>query len=507
MSSAAYHALILEDEPDLSLHLSKILQHENIQTQSVGSVDKAISAIESTNFDVVISDIFLPERNGLEFYQYARENYPELPFILMTGYPNLDTAVEYMKLGVYDYLTKPFSTEDFLEKVHSVIEQSKQREHHSQMIESLKTTLDARLADLAIFRDIFQNQKDGLLILDMKGNVVRINPGMERLSGISEEEAVDRHFKEFAGRVFPELDVHCLSQLSHAAENWSAETLAHHRDGHQWAAKFTYFPIRDQENQVFAYGATVSNVSPLREVESALIESLQQTNRAQEAIIFGLVRLAEYRDQSTGYHLERICIYSKILATALAAHSDKPNKIDENFIALLQRAAPLHDIGKVGVPDRILLKQGKLTPSEYEVMRSHTVIGYETLCSIRDQFGEMDFLKMGIDIAYCHHEHFNGKGYPRGLATQEIPLSAQIVALADVYDALTSRRPYKRAFSHDISINTMKLQRGKQFAPELFDVFLAIQHEFDEVRRNYADNARESQTQFQSGLISDRSFS
>lgn len=120
-------------------------------------------------------------------------------------------------------------------------------------------------------------------------------------------------------------------------------------------------------------------------------------------------------------------------------------------------------------------------------MKTHTVIGYQTLHSIRKQFGETPYLTMGLEITHSHHERYNGRGYPQGLKGDEIPLAAQIVAVADVYDALTSRRIYKKAFSHQASLNTMKLERGKHFAPELFDIFLKISGRFDRIRQSFSE--------------------
>ncbi|MCB1958619.1 MAG: HD domain-containing protein, partial [Rhodocyclaceae bacterium] len=218
-------------------------------------------------------------------------------------------------------------------------------------------------------------------------------------------------------------------------------------DGAIWHANIAFYPVMDETGQTFSYSGIFTDVTSIRSVEQALISSLQRTTKAQQAIIFGLARLAEYRDQDTGYHLERIRSYCRELGLAMMIHPAYSDTVDEKFIDLLYRTAPLHDIGKVGIPDNILMKKGRLTPGEFDIMKSHTLIGYHTLSSIKEQYGEMEFLNMGIEITHAHHERFDGRGYPRGLKKDEIPLSAQIVAVADVYDALTSRRIYKKAFS------------------------------------------------------------
>lgn len=200
---------------------------------------------------------------------------------------------------------------------------------------------------------------------------------------------------------------------------------------------------------------------------------------AREGMIVGLAKLADYRDTDTGQHLDRICAYSALLAES--ARRRYP-EISDRFIASLRLAASLHDIGKVGIPDSVLLKPGALLPHERRLIEKHTAMGAHTLMSIRERFESDELLDMGIDIALCHHERWDGGGYPQGLRGNEIPFSARIVAIADVYDALTSPRVYKAAMGHDQAVAIMRNGRGTQFDPVLLDVFLSIADEFDRLR-------------------------
>ena len=200
--------------------------------------------------------------------------------------------------------------------------------------------------------------------------------------------------------------------------------------------------------------------------------------KTKKAVIFGLARLAESRDNDTGEHLERIRQYVLILAKHLAkTHS----QIDQEFINNLGLAASLHDIGKVGIPDAILLKPGGLNPTERSIMELHTVIGGECLEAISDRLGESDFLDMACQVAYWHHERWDGAGYPHGLSEQQIPIVARIVAVADVYDALTSRRPYKQPVSHLESRMIITAGAGNQFDPEVVLAFQAHESEFEHI--------------------------
>ena len=203
----------------------------------------------------------------------------------------------------------------------------------------------------------------------------------------------------------------------------------------------------------------------------------QALMKTRNAVIFGLAKLAESRDNDTGAHLERIRSYVTLLAGKLAeAHPE----VTPAYIANLGLASSLHDIGKVGIPDAILLKPGALTRDERQIMQRHAEIGGDCLSAIASRLGEDDFLEMAKTIAYSHHEHFNGGGYPRGLEEEEIPLAARIVALADVYDALVTKRVYKPALTHFEARSIILAGAGSQFDPEIVAAFLASE---DEIRQ------------------------
>jgi HD-GYP domain-containing protein (c-di-GMP phosphodiesterase class II) len=212
------------------------------------------------------------------------------------------------------------------------------------------------------------------------------------------------------------------------------------------------------------------------EVQRRIAHSLDVRN----ALIFGLAKLADYRDTDTGKHLERIAAFSELLGTELRAVHPW---IDRRWIERLRLASSLHDIGKVGIPDSILLKPGALTPQEREVMQQHSIIGADTLMCIRERLGPDEFIDMGIEVALQHHEKWDGTGYPGGLRGEEIALSARIVALADFYDALTSARVYKAARSHEETRAMILAERGRHFDPDVVDAFERVHERFDTIRR------------------------
>jgi putative two-component system response regulator len=202
---------------------------------------------------------------------------------------------------------------------------------------------------------------------------------------------------------------------------------------------------------------------------------------SRDLVIFSLAKLAEARDPETGAHLERIREYCRVLAQYIIKSPKYRSDLDGEFAQMLYMTSPLHDIGKVGIPDRILLKPGPLTRDEFEIMKQHAVIGGTTLNAAAEAHPHARYLQMARDIAFTHHEKFDGSGYPYGLRGDEIPLCGRIVALSDVYDALTTARVYKPAYSHDVAKNIILDGSGKHFDPEVVEAFVANEQRFIDI--------------------------
>ncbi len=208
----------------------------------------------------------------------------------------------------------------------------------------------------------------------------------------------------------------------------------------------------------------------------------------RELIVFSLAKLAESRDPETGVHLERMREYSRILTQRLAMHSPYDQLIDADFIRAIYLTSPLHDIGKVGIPDQILLKPGRLTPEEFEIMKQHAIIGCKTLDAAYAACPSAEYLRLARDIACSHHERFDGSGYPHGLIGDAIPLGARIVALADVYDALTTKRVYKEAYSHAVARRIIIDSSGSHFDPAIVSAFIELEDEFLKIKYQLDDH-------------------
>ncbi len=257
-----------------------------------------------------------------------------------------------------------------------------------------------------------------------------------------------------------------------------------------WYAVFTLGSVQyDREHRDALLRDANRN---LEERVRARTEELQLT---QDVTFQSLAALAETRDPETGAHLERTRLYVKALAADRRADPRHRDALDEATVDLLYRSAPLHDIGKVGVPDQILLKPGKLTAEEFEEMKRHTLYGNEALRWAEERLGRSSFLALAREIALTHHEKWDGSGYPHGLAGDAIPLSGRLMALADVYDALISKRVYKEAFSHEKAKGIILEGRGNHFDPEVVDSFKRVEEAFVRIAQENADvdNGKEKQ--------------
>lgn len=205
----------------------------------------------------------------------------------------------------------------------------------------------------------------------------------------------------------------------------------------------------------------------------------------RDVTIFALAKLAESRDPETGAHLERVCNFSRQLAVQLSTHAKFKAEIDDVYVRLIYLTSPLHDIGKVAIPDCVLLKPGRLSDREFEIMKSHTTLGAQTLDAALREHPEAGFLRMARDIAATHHERFDGTGYPRRIKGADIPLCGRIVAVADVYDALTTKRVYKGAFAHEVARAMILEERGSHFDPDVIDAFLSCEQQFIDIRDRF----------------------
>jgi len=277
--------------------------------------------------------------------------------------------------------------------------------------------------------------------------------------------------------------VQLIEHIFEKSEPWTTRYRLLMHDGRMKWVHLRCNPVIDRSGRITQCYGTIQDITEMKQAEEELEEysrhleikveeKVKEISASQMATIYALVKLSESRDDDTGVHIERTAGFCRLLAEQARSIPRYAALMDDTFIAPIFKASPLHDIGKVGIPDRILLKPGKLTGEEFEIMKTHVRIGYETLAKVGAQYQQNTFIKMGLDIVLYHHEKWNGSGYQAGLSGEQIPLSARIMAVADVYDALRSKRVYKEAFSHEKSVEIIAKGRGSHFDPLLIDLFL-----------------------------------
>jgi len=335
------------------------------------------------------------------------------------------------------------------------------------------------------YRQLYENIIDLVILIDAEDQVVMANPRFYSTIGIS-RETIRQKEKYFKTWVFPD-------------DRYMVQTamLDKLHDGNE--IKDFHFRLQNKASQIFhvecnakcikketelvGYQMVIRDITKRKSLEKELFDSVKDVENARTGTILGLAKLAEYRDEATGAHLERIREYTVVLTRELAKRPHYKEYITEQYISDIYFSSILHDIGKVGIPDSILLKPGMLSKEEFEVIKRHSTIGGDVLKQVDAKIQGRSFLTIGMHIAYFHHEKWNGTGYPKGLKKHEIPLSARIVALADVYDALTSVRFYKKAYSHEKAMGIITSDSGKHFDPEIVEAFLVHEAKFDQIRK------------------------
>ncbi len=363
------------------------------------------------------------------------------------------------------------------------LQNAKLYENITEEIDVRKKIQEALRVSEEKYRTILEEMPDIYSETDVEGVITFVNPAVCTTTGYNKQELIGANIRMLAS----EGDYERLEQFyeNMIRMGLSATLLiatVKGKQGRITPMEIVVSPIRDKFGNLTGFRNLGRDITERKRLERDLLASHQKMQNVRVATILGLAKLAEYRDEATGTHLERIREYARILARELATKPEYLGYITDEYIEDIYHSSILHDIGKVGVPDAILLKPGKLTREEFEVIKIHTTLGGDVLRAVEGKIEGQSFLTLGKEIAYYHHEKWDGTGYPHGLKGQLIPLSARIVALADVYDALTSKRVYKEAFSHWQAVDIIVKDRGTHFAPDVVDAFLAHAEDFRKIR-------------------------
>jgi len=524
--------VLFVDDDNLVLEgIKRQLRREFDISVAIGGQEGLTTLEREGPFAVVVSDFNMPRMDGIAFLNQVYQKYPDTVLIMLTGRAELDVAVNALhQAHIARFLNKPCSKEILQETLNDGLEQYRLRiseqilqtqlqqanlqlNHLNEHLESLVTqktrALQLQYAYVARMARITSSQS----IIDTFATAVTELTGITEIALWLSPQHNDHFACHFPSRdelpQFHQSDCGngVIAATLTAKSQWlrqqaSAAICEFDRDKFINGKPFLCQPLLNEKSVLGLLnlsaeidrphldGSELAALAGMADVTATALQghwNREAFEEAQDAIITALAKLSEYRDPETGTHLLRLKKYCTLLCNHLSHAGRFQEQVDANFTADLSRSSPLHDIGKVGIPDAILKKPGKLTAEEFEIMKEHAKIGGDTLRSVFDQFPSQNFIKCGMEIAYGHHEKWNGTGYPLGLSGEAIPLSARILALVDVYDALTCRRIYKPPFSREQANAIITEGRGTHFDPDLVDAFLCVENDFHQIAEQFAD--------------------
>ncbi len=524
--------LVVDDDMLVRKVLKKYISSLGYKVDTAEDGRGALDMLRSFPYDLVLTDLQMPRLGGIELLKEMFREYPDIPKIVLTGQGTNDDIIAALKSGAYDFLYKPIDDFEILEySIKRAVESKKLKEdkerHHAELekINEIISMLNSGKSTDEIFSKLHISLKrvipfDGMvltLLNDTNTFLTIENMVFNQSQFYTFFRKGDRFFVSdlsIKHLIEGEIDLLNIEDLSSFLKNNKMHEvfgeinrnginsilavslvlknrirgLIFFLSGNKSFFKNHHIAfIRSIVGQI---ALSVQRAELMKEIENhsknlekMVSQRTEEVLKTQRATIFALSSLADARDSETGDHLERIRNYSVLLMQLYRIEEDHP-EINARLLRDLYDSSVLHDIGKVGIPDYILLKKGYLTEEEFEIMKKHPVIGYDALKNASGDLGSDFFLNMAMDIILYHHERWDGAGYPFGLKNEDIPLSARIVSIADVYDALTSRRPYKEAYSHDEAIAIMTKECGK-YDPEIFNLFLKNAEKFNKIRLEF----------------------
>jgi PAS domain S-box-containing protein len=463
--------LVLGDHPALLRSYGRILGKLDVTVLLQTDPHEALDLVHNHKLDVVISELRMPGMSGEAFLAQVRQLRPDAVRVLSAAYVDsvmMDSVIR--RCGIFRFIIKPCSPSLLRSTVMEAIELCSRI--RTRRTRELKLELD-----LKSYKQLFDDALDPMMVADLEGNLLQVNAAFRQAHGCTGGDFRRAHPSIMSGLDREPEWPAILVQLQTTGQ-WSGEVRHLKRDVY---SLLSLSLIADEEGTPQVISAVEKDITTRKKLE-------QQTYAAQYEVTLGLAKLAEYRDPETGAHLDRMRSYCEILARQMARLPRYRGIIDADYVEAITVASPLHDIGKVGIPDSILLKPGKLDPEEWAVMQQHTLIGAEVLSSTGHSLPGKTWLEMARTIARQHHERFDGTGYPAGLAGEEIDLAARIVTLADAYDCMISRRVYKDAYPAERARELIIEGSGTQFDPDVVQAFLQTEAQLREVREQLADS-------------------
>ncbi len=428
-----------------------------------------------------LTGISRPGRRELNIFNFFNNSYKNrIREIISTGLDN-NTPIEPLEMEMKVPGKKRLWTEMV---INPVAEEFKGFQIVARDITQRKN-LEHLVGNLSAFQEkILQNDAIGIITTDLAGNVTSWNRGAQNILGYSSGEMIDRDIRKFIITESPPGSGEFLKKKISSAGHNGRELKFRKKDGMAVDIMYVESAMKDEAGKPIAVIAFFFDNTAKIRLEEKWRELSFRLQQAQLITIVSLAKLAEYRDIETGLHLERIMKYTETLARELADFTEYRDYITEEYITDLVNSCPLHDIGKVGIPDSILHKPARLNTDEFEIIKKHSVIGGDTIAEAEKKVKGRSYLNLGKEIAYFHHERWDGSGYPQGLSGSSIPLSARIVAVSDVYDALISKRPYKEPYAHEVAVDIITRSANSHFDETVVRAFLNREQEISTLSRD-----------------------
>lgn len=448
--------LYVEDDKWIIEFIKILFKEHDIENVTYAlNGEEGLELYKNNDFDLVITDMIMPVMDGFELIENIKIINPKQIFMMVTGLDNKEDLIRAIKLRVNYFVEKPIEPKMFnqvLQEAMELVNQKKELAFSNLLLKQYKYAIDTSSV---------------LSKTDLTGKITYINEEFCRLSKYSSHELVGKSHNIVRHPDTPKELFKDMWHTLHSKKVWRGVVKNMAKDGSVYIVDTIVIPILDIDDNAVEYMS-------IRNEITQLIHLQQEIEDTQKEVVFTMGAIGETRSKETGNHVKRVAEYSYLLASLSGLSKDEAE--------LLKLASPMHDIGKVGIPDSILNKPGKHTDEEFEIMKTHSYLGYEML-----KGSQREILKTSAIVAYEHHEKWDGNGYPRGLKAEDIHIYGRVTAVCDVFDALGADRCYKKAWNLEKILTLFKEERGRHFDPKLIDLFFDNLDKFLEIRDRYRD--------------------
>jgi PAS domain S-box-containing protein len=454
--------LVVDDEPRNIQVVSNVLKEINeCHILYATNGEQALQRVEKNEIDLILLDMMMPLLDGVETCKRLKADprYSSIPVIFLTAKNDEDSLVNAFEAGAVDYLSKPFLRRELIARVTTHLN-----------LRLAQKSLASELSDNKELLKQYKNIVDQSSIVtksDLNGNIIFANDNFCSISGYSRDELMGKAHNIVRHPEVPSSFYKDMWNTIREKRTWKGVVKNLTKEGKVYTVDAVVSPILNSKDEIVEYISLRKDITPL-------IELKDEIEATQKELILMLGNVGENRSKETAAHVRRVAEYAKILAIAYGL---SPSECDT-----LWATATMHDIGKVGIPDYILNKPDKLTEEEFEIMKTHAETGYSFFKN-----SSRPLLQAAAIVAHEHHERWDGLGYPRGIAGEDIHIYGRITAIADVFDALGTKRVYKRGWETNEIVDYFKEQSGKQFDPRLVELLLINVEEFLSINETYQD--------------------